>query len=118
MIIPSLPFKQEGDKIILTGPCMLSCGCGSITARWATLQSQLVTKIPQGKPKSSKIISDWIKQEGLEARWPELKQHVYGLVVAKTDKGFEKVNIMGGATSSVLNQIGDIVRRSDASNNH
>lgn len=118
-IRPPLPFEKRADnKIYLTGPCLLTCGCGSVTARFATLQQQLVTKLPQGKPKSSKIISDWIVQESLKTKWPELKQHTYGIVVAHTDKGLEKVNIMSGATPTVLQQIGDLIRRSNASNNH
>lgn len=118
MILPQLPFDKVGDRIFLTGPCLLTCGCGQITARWATLQQQLATKIPQGKPKASKIINEWVAQEGLSERWPELKQHTYGIVVAQTEKGLEKVNIMSGSTPSVLQQIGDLIRRSNASNNH
>ena len=118
MIIPQLPFVREGDWVRLTGPCLLTCGCGSVTARWATLQQQLATKLPQGKPKASKIINDWIVQEGLSKKWPELKQHTYGIVVAQTDKGIEHVNIMSGTTPGTLNQIGDLIRRSNASNNH
>lgn len=118
MNIPQLPFEKEGDRIILTGPCFLSCGCGVTTARWATLQQQLATKLPQGKPKSSKIINEWITQEDLRKKWPELKCHTYGLVVANTDKGLERVNIMGGATANVLQQIGDLIRRSNVSNNN
>lgn len=117
MIIPQLPFIKEGDKVKLTGPCLLSCGCGTVVSRWATLQQSLSTKIPQGKPKSSKIINDWIIQEGLTSKWPELKQHTYGILVAETDRGLEKVNIMGGATANVLQQIGDLIRRSNVSNN-
>ena len=112
MIIPRLPFIEENGRIELTGPVLLSCGCGNVTARWASLQQQLVTKLPQGKPKSSRIINDWLIQENLKAQWPELKQHTYGLVVAKTDKGFERVNIMAGATSNVLSQIGQLLERS------
>lgn len=118
MIIPQLPFVKEGERVKITGPCLLTCGCGSVTARWATLQQQLATRLPQGKPKASKIINDWIIQENLKDKWPELKQHTYGIVVAQTDKGLEKINIMGGATANVLQQIGDLIRRSNASNNH
>ena len=118
MMIPQLPFVKLGDHVELTGPCLLTCGCGSVTARWATLQQQLATKIAQGKPKSSRIISDWLIQENLKAKWPELKQHTYGIVVAPTENGIEKVNIMGGATANVLQQLGDLIRRSNASNNH
>lgn len=111
--VPALPFERAlSGRIVLTGPVLLSCGCGSVTARWATLQQQLVTKIPQGKPKASKIINDWIIQERLKEQWPELKQHTYGIVVARTDKGLERVNVMGGATNSVLQQIGQLIERS------
>lgn len=109
MIIPQLPFKEENGKVILTGPVLLTCGCGTVTARWATLQQQLATKIPQGKPKSSKIIYNWIQQEGL--KWPELKQHTYGLLIAETVNGLEYVNIMAGATVTVLQKIGQLLER-------
>ena len=118
MMIPQLPFKEEEGKIIITGPVMLSCGCGNVTARWATLQQSLATRLAQARPKASRIVNDWIVQEGLKDKWPELKQHTYGIVVAPTDKGFEKVNIMGGATANVLQQIGDLIRRSNARDNH
>lgn len=110
MIIPQLPFKREGEKVILTAPVFLSCGCGNVIARWATVQQNLSTRFPQGKPKSAKIIGEWIKQEGLD--WPELKQHTYGLVVAKTPNGWEKVNIMAGAPMKVAEQIARLVERS------
>ena len=118
MMLPQLPFVDTEHGIRLTGPCMLSCGCGNVVARWATLQQQLATKLPQGKPKASKIIYKWIEQENLKAKWPELKMHNYGIVVACTDKGLEHVNIMEGTTPSVLNKIGDLIRRSNVSNNH
>lgn len=111
MNIPIIPFKREGDKVLLTGPVFLSCGCGNVIARWASLQQNLATRFPQGKPKSSKIISDWLEQEGLKEKWPELKQHTYGLVVAETPDGFEAVNIMGGATSEVLKKIARLIER-------
>lgn len=110
MVRPPLPF-ESGEKIKLTGPVFLSCGCGNVTARWASVQQNLSTKIPQGKPKSSKIISDWLTQEGLRDKWPELKQHTYGLVVVETENGFEKVNVMGGAVMKVAEQIGQLLKR-------
>lgn len=112
MIIPQLPFKREGDKVVLTAPVFLSCGCGVTTARWANIQQNLSTRIAQGKPKSSKIISDWIKQEGLDAKWPVLKLHTFGIVVAVTDKGPEMVNIMSGAPTKVAEEISALIKRS------
>ena len=111
MNIPTLPFIEEGDKIKLTGPVFLSCGCGNVIARWATIQQNLAHKIPQGKPKASKIIHNWIAQEGLE--WPELKKHTYGIVVGETSNGLEYVDIMGGATNKVAEKVGDLIRRSN-----
>lgn len=112
MIIPQLPFKREGDKVVLTAPVFLSCGCGVTTARWATVQQNLSTRIAQGKPKSSKIISDWIRQEGLDAKWPVLKLHTFGIVVAVTDKGPEMVNVMSGAPTKVAEDISALIKRS------
>lgn len=112
MIIPQLPFVREGDKVRLTAPVFLSCGCGSVTAQWASIQQNLATRLPQGKPKSAKIISDWLKQEGLNEKWPVLKQHTFGIVVAETDKGFEMVNIMSGAPTKVAQEVGRLITRS------
>lgn len=109
MYIPTIPFKEENDKIKLTGPVFLSCGCGQVTARWATLQQQIATNIPQGKPKSSKMIWKWIQQELPEER--QFKQRQYGVLVAETDKGFELVDVMAGATPKVLEKINDLIKR-------
>lgn len=73
------------------------------------MQQNMAHKLPQGKPKSSKIITEWINQEGLRDKWPELKQHTFGLVVAETPDGFKKVNIMNGATNGVLQQIAQLL---------
>ena len=111
--LPELPFERDSSgRVKITGPVLLTCGCGSVTARWATLQAQLVTRLPQGKPKASNIINDWIIQENLKAKWPELKQHTYGLAVAQTDNGIEYVNIMGGTTPTTLEKIGKLIGRS------
>lgn len=112
MIIPQLPFERREDKVALTAPVLLTCGCGSVTARWANIQQNLSTRIAQGKPKSSKIISDWIKQEGLDAKWPVLKLHTFGIVVAVTDKGPEMVNVMSGAPIKVAEEISALIKRS------
>lgn len=106
-----LPFKEEGGKIILTGPCFLSCGCGEIIAKWASVAQNLRTRIPHGKPKSSKIIHRWIVQEKMGDKCPVLKQRIYGVVVAETENGFEFVNISLGASPRVAEQIGQLIRR-------
>lgn len=87
--------------------------CGGVTARFATLQQNLAARIPQAKPKSNKMVNDWLIQERLKEKFPILTKHQYGLVVAETEKGFEGVNIMGGATMNVVNQIADLIRRSN-----
>jgi hypothetical protein len=111
MIIPALPFSQDDKKIHLSGPVMLSCGCGNVTARWASVAQNLSARIPQGKPKSSKIIHNWLTQEGLWDKWPELKQHTFGVVVAETENGWEHVNIMDGTTMKVAERVGQLIRR-------
>ena len=113
MYIPQLPFRREADNTVtLTGPVLLTCGCGNVTARWANIQQGLATRLPQGKPKSSKIISDWIKQNNLEEKWPILKQHTFGIVVGETDNGFEMVNVMVGAPTKTAEDIGKLISRS------
>lgn len=111
MNIPQLPFVREGDRIKLTGPVFLSCGCGNVTARWANIQQNLTTRLPQGKPKSAKIINEWLRQEGLDAKWPVLKLHTFGIVVVETDKGFEMVNIMAGAPVKAADEVGRLLAR-------
>lgn len=110
MINPALPYEEKGGEIRLRGPVFLSCGCGNVTARWATVAQGIATRIPQGKPKSSRIIHDWIQQEKLSDKWPELKCHSFGLVVAQTEQGWERVNIMSGTTQSVIDKIGQLLR--------
>ena len=111
MMIPQIPFVKEGDKVRLTGMVFLSCGCGNVTARWATIQQGLTHRIPQVKPKSNRVVSDWLTQEGLREKWAVLKQHQYGVVVGETEKGFEMIDVMGGVTSKVTAQIADLIRR-------
>ena len=120
-ILPPLPFEEKDGKIRLLGPCFLSCGCGNVTARWASVSQNLATRLPQGKPKSSRIIYNWLTQEGMRDKYPVLKQHTFGVVVAETDKGFECVNIMDGAAPKVAEKIGQLLRRHkeyEQSNNH
>lgn len=111
--VQPLPFVQEGDRIKLAGPVFLSCGCGNVTARWATVAQNLSTRIPQGKPKSSKIIHNWLTQEELWSKWPELKQHTFGVVVAETENGWDHVNIMDGATMKVAEKIGQLIKENN-----
>lgn len=113
MRVPQIPFVKDGETVRLTGPVFLSCGCGNVIARWATVQQGLVTKLPQAKPKASKIVKEWIEQNGLHDKWLNLKQHQYGLVVAETSNGFEMVDVMGGATQQVITKIADLLRRSN-----
>jgi len=113
MNIPTIPFKEEGDKVKLTGPVLLQCGCGSVVARWATLQQSISTRIPQAKPKASKIVAKWVAQEELTKKIPQLAKHTYGIVVGETSNGIEFVDIMGGATNKVAEKIGDLIRRSN-----
>lgn len=112
MNIPQLPFIKEGDQVKLTGPCFLSCGCGQVIARWATIQQNLVARLPHAKPKSSTIAKEWIKQNKLDEKYPILKQKLYGVVVAETD-GIEAINIMEGTTMKTAERIADLVRRSN-----
>ena len=105
-----LPFEEKDGKVKLTGPCFLSCGCGNVTARWATISQNLVFRLPQGKPKASRIIHDWIEQQKLTEKYPVLKQHTFGVVVAETENGIETVDIMNGATPKVAEKIGQLIR--------
>ena len=115
MNIPQLPFtRDETNKVTLNGCCLLSCGCGNVISRWANVQQNLSTRIPQGKPKSSRIIYDWIEQEGLKEKYPVLKMKQYGVVVGKTEEGIEVVDIMKGAPVKVAEQVGSLIRRSNA----
>lgn len=111
-IVQPLPFVKEGDRIKLAGPVFLSCGCGNVTARWATVAQNISARIPQGKPKASRIIHDWMAQEGLWSN-PIFKQHTFGAVVAETENGIEFVNIMDGATPKVAERIGQLIKENN-----
>ena len=92
--------------------------CGNVTARWATVCQSLAFGIPQGKPKASRIIHDWMAQEGLWSN-PIFKQHTFGAVVAETENGIETVDIMNGATPKVAEKVGQLIRRhNDYCRNH
>ena len=112
MNIPTIPFVEEGDQVKLTGPVFLSCGCGGTTARWATVAQNLSTRIPQAKPKSSKIVSKWIEQNNLKKKIPLLAKHQYGVVVAEVRCEIEWVDISKVDTMKVAQEIGDLIRRS------
>lgn len=112
-IVQPLPFIEEEGRVKLAGPVFLSCGCGNVTARWASVAQNLSTRIPQGKPKSSKIIHKWLTQEDLWNKWPELKQHTFGVVVAETETGWEHVNVMDGATMKVAEKVGQLIKENN-----
>ena len=111
MNIPQIPFHKEGDKVILDNVVFLSCGCGSQTARFATIQQNLLTRIAQVKPKASQIAKQWIEQEKINVKYPILTKHQFGLVIAETENGWEGIDIMGGATMKIVEQIADLIRR-------
>lgn len=113
MNIPALPFTEENGIVKLTGPVFLQCGCGAVVARWATISQNLATRIPQAKPKASRIANKWIEQTGLAEKFPVLKKHQYGIVVAETENGVEGVDITPGTTMSTAEKIGDLIRRSN-----
>lgn len=111
MFSQQLPLEKRGDKIFLTGPIFLSCGCGNVTARWASVQQNLATKIPQAKPKASIITKEWLIQEKLKEKYEILNKHQYGVVVAETENGFDLVDIMLGAAPKMAEQVGQLLRR-------
>lgn len=112
-----LPFKEVDGKTELTGPVFLSCGCGNVTARWASVQQNLATKIPQAKPKSSRMINDWLNASGLKEELPVLKQHQYGVVVVPLEK-LEAVDIMPGTTMGTAQRIAELIRRYNEQSDH
>lgn len=118
MNIPTIPFIEEDGVVKLTSPVLLQCGCGQVVARWATISQNLSTRIPQAKPNASRIVAKWIEQNKLTEKFPILKKHQYGIVVAETDKGIEGVDIMPGTTMSTAEKIGDLIRRSNERNDN
>lgn len=111
MMFQPIPFEKKEDKVVLSGPVFLSCGCGGVTARWATLAQYLKTRVPQGKPKASKIIAEWMTQEGMREKYPQFTKHQYGMLVAETENGFEAVDVMAGATMKAVEEVGQLIRR-------
>lgn len=85
-------FKQVGDKVELLCPVLLTCGCGSVNSRIATclrlttLQSKDINRI---KPKQSKLAKEWIAQNNLETKIPQLKKNVFGIAITPDLKWFD-----------------------------
>lgn len=86
--------------------------CGNVTARWASISQNLATRLPQAKPKSSRMISDWLTESGLREQFPALKQHQYGLCVAPVEGGYDGIDIMVGTTTGVAQRIAELIERS------
>lgn len=107
-----LPFKEVEGKTELVGPVFLSCGCAGPVARWASISQYLATRIPHAKPKSSRMISDWLTESGLREKFPALKQHQYGLCVAPVEGGYDGIDIMVGTTTGVAQRIAELIERS------
>lgn len=105
------PFVRWEGKLRLKDVAFFSCGCGNVTARWASIASNFATDIPHIKPKSSRPITEWIRENKLDIKYPEFKLHQYGMVVAETANGIEAVNIMGGSTNGVIEKVSDLIRR-------
>lgn len=112
MIWPSTSVAQmfiDGDKVELTEPVLLSCGCGSIIARWATLR-QLLPKIPEVKPKTSKLVVKWLEENDMYTKCPLLKTRTYGVVVSPDGRW---VDINSGATMKTVEEIMRLVSKED-----
>lgn len=104
-------FFKVGDKVKLRGPVFLSCGCGSITAKWASVQQNLSTKIQQVRLKANKLAYQFVEQEKLKDRIPDLKLHQFGVVIAWTNEGIDFVNISTGASPNVASKISNLLNR-------
>lgn len=104
-------FFKVGDKVELRAPVFLSCGCGNITAKWASVQQNLSTKIQQVRLKANKLAYQFVEQEKLKDRIPELKLHQFGIVIAWTNEGIDFVNISTGASPNVATKISVLLNR-------
>lgn len=92
--------------------------CGSTTARWASIQQNLSTRVPQAKPKSSRMVNDWLTESGLREKLPVLKGHQYGVFVVPVGGELEALDIMPGTTMGVAQRIGELIRRHNEQSNH
>ena len=111
MIYSQQVFFKVGDKVELRGPVFLSCGCGNITAKWASVQQNLSTKIQQVRLKANKLAYQFVEQEKLKDKIPELKLHQFGVVIAWTNEGIDFVNISTGASPNVAAKISNLLNR-------
>lgn len=111
MIYSREVFFKNGDKVELRGPVFLSCGCGGITAKWASVQQNLSTRVQQVRLKANKLAYQFVEQEGLKEKIPELKLHQFGVVIAWTENGIESVNITTGASPNVATKISVLLKR-------
>lgn len=106
----SAPFLLEGEKTILSRPVFLYCGCAQATARWATVQPQLKKRYQQIRPANLQLAKNWLTDNGLYDKYPMLKQHIFGAVVAPD---MTVVDIMSGATPDIIDRIDSIGDRYD-----
>lgn len=111
MIYSQQVFFKVGNKVELRGPVFLSCGCGSVTAKWASVQQNLTTRIQQVRLKSNKLAYEFVEQEKLKEKIPELKLHQFGVVIAWTNDGIDFVNISTGASPNVATKISNLLNR-------
>lgn len=91
----------DGEPVKLTETVLLSCGCGSVISRWATLRGFLPA-IPEVRPKSFKVAVKWLEENDMYTKCPLLKLRTYGVVVTPEGKW---VDITGGATMKVVEEI-------------
>lgn len=94
-------FTNKDGVVVLTEPVLLTCGCGSVVARWATLR-QFLPHIPEVKPKTSKLVVKWIEENDMYNKCPLLKLRTYGVVVSPDGKW---IDTMSGATMKVVEEV-------------
>lgn len=111
MIFSQDALIKTPTGVVLKGPVFLQCGCGPVIAKWASVKQFLSTRIPEAKPKSNRVAAEFVEQEKLEEKIPALKLHQFGVVVARTEKGIEFVDVTPSAAPNTAMKISVLLKR-------
>lgn len=107
-------FEERDGKIEMLAPTFVSCGCGSVRARLATVLQYVkmsARQLNQVNLPGSTIAKRYIEQEGLYDEIPLLKKHTFGVLIDnKLTNGKHKwVDINAGASTAVAAKFREIL---------
>lgn len=107
-------FEERDGHIEMKAPTFVSCGCGSVRARLATVLQYVnisARQLNQVNLPASAVAKRYIEQENLNKEIPLLKNHVYGVLIDNklTDGKHRWVDVNAGATTEVAKKFKEIL---------